>query len=76
MKATVETSPEQFAALAAGPADAPVVMVNLLKFKQPGGFERDPQDGLQVTPHLERVGQPFVTAAPGDRDSARPLAFD
>ena len=28
----LEPTPEQFAALAARPADAPVVMVNLLKF--------------------------------------------
>ena len=37
MGATVETTPEQFAALATRPADAPVLMVNLLKFKAQGG---------------------------------------
>jgi hypothetical protein len=31
---------EKFAALAAMPGDAPVVMVNLLKFKEDGGLER------------------------------------
>ena len=56
MSATLETTPEQFAALAARPADAPVVMVNLLKFKQPGGVERYLQYGQEVAPHLERVG--------------------
>src|ERR1700758_949308 len=56
MSHSLEPTSEQFAALAARPADAPVVMVNLLKFKQPGGLERHPQYGLQVAPHLERVG--------------------
>ena len=53
---TLDTTPEQFAALAARPADQPVVMVNLLKFKQPGGLERYLQYGEEVGPHLERVG--------------------
>ena len=33
MSSRLEPTPEQFAALAARPTDAPVVMVNLLKFK-------------------------------------------
>ena len=33
MSATLETTPEQIAALAARPAGEPVLMVNLLKFK-------------------------------------------
>jgi hypothetical protein len=53
---SLEPTPEQFAALAARPADAPVVMVNLLKFKTPGGLDRYLQYGREVTPHLERVG--------------------
>jgi uncharacterized protein (DUF1330 family) len=56
MSTTLETTPEQFAALAARPVDAPVVMVNLLKFKQPGGLERYLQYVQEVTPHLQRVG--------------------
>jgi hypothetical protein len=36
---TLEPASEQFAALTARPADAPVVMVNLLKFLTPGGVE-------------------------------------
>jgi hypothetical protein len=32
----LEPTPEQFASLAARPADAPVVMVNLLKFRPEG----------------------------------------
>ncbi|MGO9505988.1 MAG: DUF1330 domain-containing protein [Mycobacterium sp.] len=56
MSTTLETTTEQFAALAARPADAPVLMVNLLKFKTPGGRERYLQYGREVAPHLERVG--------------------
>jgi uncharacterized protein (DUF1330 family) len=56
MSNTFETTPEQFAALAARPADAPVVMVNLLKFKVEGGLECYLQYGREVAPHLERAG--------------------
>lgn len=56
MSTTLDTTPEQFAALGARPAKAPVLMVNLLKFKQPGGEERYLQYGREVAPHLQRVG--------------------
>ncbi|OBG55349.1 MULTISPECIES: DUF1330 domain-containing protein [unclassified Mycobacterium] len=56
MSTSIETTPEQVKALVARPADAPVVMVNLLKFKNPGGLERYLQYGAEVAPHLERVG--------------------
>ncbi|MGZ6833530.1 MAG: DUF1330 domain-containing protein [Mycobacteriaceae bacterium] len=56
MSTTLDTTPELFAALAARPADAPVLMVNLLQFKKPGGLERYLQYGREVAPHLERVG--------------------
>ena len=56
MGVTLETTPEQFAALAARPADAPVLMVNLLKFKAQGGLESYLRYGREVAPHLERVG--------------------
>jgi len=56
MSTPFETTPEQFAAMAARPADAPVVMVNLLQFKKPGGLESYLQYAKEVTPHLERVG--------------------
>lgn len=56
MSASLETTAEQFAALAARPADAPVVMVNLLKFKPEGGVESYLQYGQEVVPHLEGVG--------------------
>ena len=52
----LEPTPEQFAALAARPADAPVVMVNLLKFHPESGLQRYQQYGRDVAPHLERVG--------------------
>jgi uncharacterized protein (DUF1330 family) len=66
MSSGLEPTTEQFAALAARPADAPVVMVNLLKFKTPGGLERYAQYGREVTPHLERVGAKvlYVGGAP------------
>jgi uncharacterized protein (DUF1330 family) len=53
---TMGPSAEQLAALAGRPADAPVLMVNLLKFKTPGGLESYRRYGLEVAPHLERVG--------------------
>lgn len=53
---SLEPTPEQFAALAARPADEPVVMVNLLKFKPEGGLQSYLQYGREVVPHLERVG--------------------
>lgn len=56
MSTTLDTTPEQFAALAARPVDAPVLMVNLLKFKDPDGLQRYLQHGREVAPHLDRVG--------------------
>jgi uncharacterized protein (DUF1330 family) len=56
MNASLEPTPERLAALAARPADAPVVMVNLLKFKTPGGLEHYAQYGRELVPHLARVG--------------------
>jgi uncharacterized protein (DUF1330 family) len=56
MSSSLEPTPEQFAALTARPAEAPVVMVNLLKFKSLGGLQRYLQYGREVAPHLERVG--------------------
>lgn len=51
----LEPTPEQFEALAARPPDEPVVMVNLLKFRD--GGERDYRRYMQAAgPHLQRVG--------------------
>ncbi len=56
MSTTLDPTTEQFAALAARPADAPVLMVNLLKFKAQGGLESYQRYGREAAPHLERVG--------------------
>ncbi len=66
MSSALEPTPEQFAALAARPADQPVVMVNLLKFKTAGGLESYLQYGREVVPHLQRVGATvrYAGAAP------------
>jgi uncharacterized protein (DUF1330 family) len=53
---SLEPTPEQFAALAARPADAPVVMVNLVKYNSPDGREHYLQYGAAVAPHLRRAG--------------------
>ena len=56
MSHSLEPTAEQFAALAARPADAPVVMVNLLTFKTPDGLKSYERYGREVAPHLQRVG--------------------
>jgi uncharacterized protein (DUF1330 family) len=52
----VEPTHEQFAALAARPPDAPVVMINLLQFRADGGRESYLRYTREVAPHLQRVG--------------------
>ena len=54
MSASVEPTQEQMAALAARPADAPVVMINLLKFRPDGGRENYARYAQEVVPHLQR----------------------
>ena len=44
------------AALAARPADEPVVMINLLQFRLDGGRESYVRYAQEVVPHLQRVG--------------------
>jgi uncharacterized protein (DUF1330 family) len=56
MSTTLGPTAEQIAALTARPGDAPVLMVNLLKFKTAGGLESYQRYGWEVAPHLERVG--------------------
>ncbi len=51
----VDARPTHLAALKALPADAPVVMINLLKFNEGGGRERYLQYAHEVAPHLARV---------------------
>jgi uncharacterized protein (DUF1330 family) len=52
----VAPTPEQIAALAARPADEPVVMVNLLKFRADGGRESYVRYVQDAAAHLARVG--------------------
>jgi uncharacterized protein (DUF1330 family) len=56
MTSSLEPTPEQLAALAARPAEAPVVMINLLQFKADGGREGYLRYTQEVAPHLQRVG--------------------
>ncbi|AGB21709.1 hypothetical protein Mycsm_01292 [Mycobacterium sp. JS623] len=56
MSASLEPTPEQIAALVARPADEPVVMINLLQFKDDGGRQSYIRYIQEVTPHLQRVG--------------------
>ncbi|WP_242670032.1 DUF1330 domain-containing protein [Mycobacterium decipiens] len=52
----MSVTPERLAALAERRFGTPVAMVNLLKFKTPGGLQRYLRYGREVAPHLERVG--------------------
>ncbi len=52
------------AALAARPADTPVVMVNLLKFRADGGSESYARYAQEVVPHLQRAGTVHAGSAP------------
>jgi uncharacterized protein (DUF1330 family) len=56
MSAALEPTPEQFEALAARPADQPVVMINLLQFRADGGRQSYLRYMQEVGPHLQRVG--------------------
>jgi len=56
MPNAVDERPVNLKAFANLPADAPVVMINLLKFHQDGGRERYAQYAREVAPHLQRVG--------------------
>ncbi len=52
----LEPTPDQIAALAARPADQPVVMINLLRFGAEGGRQSYLRYAQEVVPHLARVG--------------------
>jgi uncharacterized protein (DUF1330 family) len=56
MGAALEPTPQQIQALAARPADEPVVMINLLQFRADGGRQSYLRYMHEVTPHLQRVG--------------------
>jgi uncharacterized protein (DUF1330 family) len=67
MSTTLGPTAEQFAALTSRPADAPVLMVNLLKFEPTGGLESYQRYAREVAPHLDRVGATvrYAGTAPG-----------
>lgn len=56
MASESDDRPVHLKALAALPADEPVVMINLLKFNSTGGVDSYLQYSREVQPHLERVG--------------------
>ena len=56
MPNAIDSRPVNLKAFDGLPADAPVVMVNLLKFNQETGRERYAEYTHAVTPHLKRVG--------------------
>ena len=56
MANAADTRPVNLKAFANLPADAPVVMINLLKFNDGPGRERYLQYSREVEPHLDRVG--------------------
>jgi len=56
MSSSLEPTQAQIAALAARPADEPVVMINLLQFRGDEGRQSYIRYIQEVTPHLERVG--------------------
>ena len=56
MSASLEPTPEQIQALAAWPADQPVVMINLLQFRADGGRQSYLRYMKEVMSPLQRVG--------------------
>jgi uncharacterized protein (DUF1330 family) len=56
MTSSLQPTPEQMAALAARPPDAPVVMINLLKFSADGGRASYARYVQAAAPHVQRVG--------------------
>ena len=67
MSTTLGPTAEQLTALTSRPADAPVLMVNLLKFEPTGGLESYQRYAREVAPHLDRVGATvrYAGTAPG-----------
>ncbi|MDT5015940.1 MAG: hypothetical protein QOD39_2100 [Mycobacterium sp.] len=67
MSSSLEPTPEQLEALSARPADAPVVMINLLQFREDGGRQSYLRYAQEVAPHLQRVGGTvrYVGSSPG-----------
>lgn len=57
---SIETTEAQVAALMSLPQDEPVVMVNLLKFREDGGAASYQRYAEEVVPHLAHVGASVV----------------
>lgn len=56
MAEPIRPTAEQSALLAELPGEQPVVMINLLQFKQPDGAAHYERYAREVRPHLEAVG--------------------
>ncbi|WP_431233312.1 DUF1330 domain-containing protein [Mycolicibacterium psychrotolerans] len=65
MSNAVDTRPVNLNAFAELAPDAPVFMINLLKFNDGEGRDRYQQYGREVQPHLERVGAVIRYAGTG-----------
>lgn len=65
MPNAVDTRPVNLSAFAELAPDAPVLMINLLKFNEGEGRERYLQYGREVQPHLDRVGAAIRYAGTG-----------
>ena len=70
MSASLEPTPEQIEALAARPADQPVVMINLLQFRADGGRQSYLRYMQEVTPHCSASAAPSATRANRRRSSS------
>lgn len=62
MSEPIVPTAEQQALLAGLPADQPVVMINLLGFRQPDGATHYGRYAREVQPHLESVGARAIYA--------------
>lgn len=54
--ASINPTPEQIQAFMSAPIEGPILMVNLLRFKQDGGRDEYLRYAQLVGPHLARVG--------------------
>ncbi len=62
---SIEPTEEQIRELATGDAEGPIVMLNLLGFKEDGGREAYEIYGQKVAAHLARVGGRVLHLAEG-----------
>lgn len=63
--ASINPTPERMQAFMAAPIEGPILMVNLLRFKQEGGRDEYLRYAQLVEPHLARVGGRVVFHATG-----------